>query len=348
MKAMPSYKPASPAQALSLLSRAQRRCPTAPSPGTRGRLILSLSILLLSCMAAAPDTIDRLRVGFTRRMFTDVNENDAKAAVKIWGQTVTRAQNIPTEPQPIIYESVTTLHQSLASKEVDAIGMSVEEYAHLKPEIRFDPIFVPHAAGKATEQYLLLAHRDGNVSSLADLAGRSLRFQTNIRSTLAPRWLDILLRQQGHPTASHFAGKLVFEPKLTKVVLPVFFRQSDACVVTRSGFESMSELSPQVAKQLNVIASSAELVPVVFVFRAEYSPSFRERLIRGMSQLKETPGGQQLLTIFQSDDLELKPGTFLAPSLELLDLYARLCTGTNTEPGIIGGTLTQGRKEALP
>ena len=57
---------------------------------------------------------------------------------------------------------------------------------------------------------------------------------------------------------------------------------TDACVVARTGFETMCEINPQIGKQLKVIASSPEVVPAVFCFRADYSPPFKEDLLAGL------------------------------------------------------------------
>ncbi len=275
--------------------------------------------------AIAADITDTLRVGFSSRMFFEVNENDAKAAVKVWGRAFTKAQNIPTDPEPFVYDQFSAIQQSLANRQVDAVGLSLTEFEQLNRQIELDPIFVTYVAGKPTEQYLLLARRDGPIKTLADLHGRTLRLQTNLRATLAPMWLDVALVQHGHPIASLHASKITSESKLTKVVLPVFFRQSDACLVTRTGFETMSELNPQIGKQLAVVDSSPEFVPAIFALRADYQPTFRARIIEGLRHLHESPGGQQILNIFQSDAIELQPRSFLDASLELLKTHARIC-----------------------
>ena len=80
-------------------------------------------------------------------------------------------------------------------------------------------------------------------------------FWQNSRMSLALAWLDIALFNDGCRPVAEFC-RVEQNKKLTKVVLPVFFRQNDACVVTRRGFKTMSELNPQVGQQLRVLASS--------------------------------------------------------------------------------------------
>ena len=278
--------------------------------------------------AAEPDP-PPFRIGFASSMFTDVNENDAKAAVKVWGQMIAREQGVPTSPDPAIFKTIESMLSSLRNREVDAVATTLTEYDALRRDVRFAPIFVTYNAKKTTEQYVLLAHQDSPVKSLADLRGRSLGLHQNPRACLAPLWLDTLLVQEGFKPAAGFAGKITPATKLSKVVLPAFFRQSDACLVARSGFETMAELNPHVGKQLKVIAASPEVVPAVFVFRADYAPPFKDKLLKGVNDLHKTPAGQQVLTIFHSESIEEQPATCLDSALELLATHARLCADTN-------------------
>jgi ABC-type phosphate/phosphonate transport system substrate-binding protein len=287
-----------------------------------GILICGTTFFSLCCAAEKSDA--PFRIGFIGSMFSDVNENDAKAAVKVWGALIANEQNIPTSPDPAIFKDIEAVRRSLREKKVDAVGITLIEYAQLLPEISFSPIFLTYNAGSLTERYVLLTHRDGPIKKLADLGGRSLYMHTNPRACLAPLWLDDLLMQQGHPTAARLIGKIVKESKLAKVLLPVFFHQADACVVTRNGFDTMSELNPQISRQLVVLAESSAMVPAVFAFRADYNPSFKEKLIAGINALKTTPAGRQVLTIFHSEDIEVQAESHLDTALKLIATRAGL------------------------
>jgi len=215
------------------------------------------TIILLCHSGAAEQSFPPFRIGFASNMFSDVNENDGKAAIKVWGQVIAKQRNVPVSPTPIIFKDTDEMLRSLQEKKVDAVAIVMTDYAKLRKKVRFEPIFLTSNSGSVTERYILLAHRDSSLKSLADLQGRSFQFQTNPRTGLARLWLDILLIQRGYPMTSRLAGKISQNTKLSKVVLPVFFRQDDACIITRSGFNTMSELHPQLARKLTVLAESS-------------------------------------------------------------------------------------------
>jgi phosphonate transport system substrate-binding protein len=262
-------------------------------------------------------------------MFTDVNENDAKAAVKLWGQTVARERGIESDPEPRILKDMAAIDQALRGSQVDAVGIMTHEYDALSKDIRMAPIFVTYNCGRMDDEYLLLVHRDSRIESVGDLQGRNVTFYENPRASLAPPWLDTLLVKNGLKRATEFFARVSRISKLPKAVLPVFFRQSDACVVTRSGFETMNELNPQVGKQLKIVASSPKLVSAVFCFRADYSPPFKNQLMAGLRDLHTTPAGQQVLTIFHSEKMEEQPASVLKSATDLLAEHRRLCAPSN-------------------
>jgi phosphonate transport system substrate-binding protein len=250
-------------------------------------------------------------------MFTDVNENDARAAVKVWGQTVAKERGVPVDPEPRILKATADLYEALARSEVDAVGMTAIEYAGLAQKVALDPVFVTYNAGRMEEEYVLLVHEQGPIRGVADLKGRTLLYYQNPRACLAPAWVDTLLAEKGLALAAGFVGKTEYSTKLSKVILPVFFRQWDACVATRSGYETICELNPQVGKQLRIIAVSPGLVPAVFAFRSGFQSAFKDKLIEGIAELHKTPAGQQVLTIFHSDRVEPRPASILQTTLAL-------------------------------
>jgi hypothetical protein len=311
--------------------------------GRSGRwsLICSALLVLLFVCGAIPliagDTSDQLgtphrlvRLAFSSKMFTEVKVEDARAAMKVWMMTVARERRIPLDPEPKVYESLEEMLRGSQGSPVEGFGVTAEECWRLSKEVKLDRLAVGVCNGQITEEYVILVHRDSAIGGLADLRGRSLIILLNPRMSLATVWFDTLLLQKGwNPTAA-FCGRVTHASKLSQVVLPVFFRKSDACVVTRRGFETMSELNPQVGKQLRVLAVSPELVPTAFAFRSDYASPFREQMLVEMGRLPDSPAGQQILTLLQTDRIEERPISCLANAFELLDTHQRLRSATNS------------------
>ena len=291
--------------------------------------VVSLFALAVPMRSQVADSVgSTFRFGFSSSTFLDVNENDAKAAVKVWARMLFKERGLPVEPDPTILNGPTAIAQALRAKQVDAIAIPVDEYSKLLEEL--DPrLFIAGLnEGQITEEYVLLVHQDSAIQRVEDLRGRSVGCWQNSRMSLGLVWLDTVLVQGGFPRAREFCRVKQIN-KLSQAVLPVFFRQADACVVTRRGFKNMGELNPQVGQRLKVLATSPALVPSGFCFRRGYDDPLRETIVAELGKIKSSPDGTQVLTLFQSGSLEAHPVACLDSALALLATHARLCGETN-------------------
>ena len=265
-----------------------------------------------------------LRVAFSSRMFVDVNENDAKAAMKVWAQTLGQERGIPVDSETKILAGPTAIAQAMRGDLIDAITMTADEYWAVRKEVPLGPFILGIKNGRTTEEYVLLVHRDSGIARLGELRGRSLIVFQSPKASLAPAWLETLLLQDGLSRTAEFWSQVTEASKLIRVILPVFFRQADACLLTREGFQTMSELNPQVGRQLKVLATSTAVVPIVFCFRGAYNSPDRDKLLASIDRIHETSAGRQTLTLFQSERLVAGPATSLDSACELLDRHRQL------------------------
>jgi ABC-type phosphate/phosphonate transport system substrate-binding protein len=273
---------------------------------------------------AEQETNAPIRVAFSSSFFVDVNENDAGAAVRVWAQVLGRDHGIPVDPVVKIFRGTNAIIEVMRSHVIDMITVTTDELWALRKEVAVGSFVYGVKGGKIQEQYVLLVHRDSGIERLADLRGRALVLFQNPRASLAPMWLDTLLAQEGQARlAAHF-GQVVQCTKPSRAILPVFFRQSDACLVTRQGFETTVELNPQIGRQLKVLACSPDLVPALFCFRNDYQSPWRNKLLAEIEKMHTTPAGHQVMNLFQCDRISEGPESNLNSAFELLAAYHRL------------------------
>jgi len=289
-------------------------------------LLLSLAggMLPASCMGEPSNRVASVRFAFSTRMFTDVNENDAKASVKAWALALARERQVPMSTEPIILSGVTQLKRALEDATIDGAAVTTEEFLSLEPELQGTNLFMSSINGRCTEEYLLLIRADSGLTNLCDLRGRKVVMFDNPRASLAPLWVDLILSEKRLGAPAEYFGQVLKAQKLAKVVLPVFFGQQDACIVTRRGFETMCELNPQVRAQLRVLATSPELVPALGFMRRSYDSPLRGLVLAALRGLEKSAAGTQVLTLFQSDTLEEQPASLLNTARDLLAAHRNL------------------------
>ena len=262
-------------------------------------------------------------------MFSEVNETDARAAMKVWIMTVAKERNIAVDPDPHIYGTLGELTAACRTNPVDGVGMVASEYAHLSRVMKFDRLGVGDYGGNITEIYLLLVRSDSGIERLDQLQGRTLNMLNTPRTSLATVWLDTAQLESGLKRCADFFRQINYNNKASLVTLPVYFHQADACLTTSNSFKVMGELNPQLRKQLRVLAVSPEVMPACFAFCASDNSPARPQILKEMTRMDETPAGKQILTLVKADRIVEVPVSSMDISLELLAKHDRLCGETN-------------------
>jgi hypothetical protein len=291
-----------------------------------GALLLASQSAGVGAAAGAIGTEgSQFRVVVSIRMLTEVNASDAKAAMRAWVEALARERGIHAEPDPQVADGVDALARVLAAGKYDLVSMPTDEFVALAIKPEPTTFLVGYSNGVPTEEYLLLVRQDAGFSSLAELAGRSVLVLDHPRATLAAQWLDTILLEGGlSPAKLHFA-RVNQGKKLAGVLLPVFFGQADACVVPRHGYEVMSELNPQVGRQMRPLADSPDLYPSVAYAQPRTDGSLPGLdLLREIRQLPSTAAGQQILRLCQADSLGAVPASAVDETRRLLAAHQRL------------------------
>jgi phosphonate transport system substrate-binding protein len=294
---------------------------------------LSVCCALLSRAADSPAAtaaaLRPFRMAIISSMFSEVNESDARAAMKVWIMTVAKEHDFAVDPDLHVFSSIDELLTSCRTNTLDGAGVLATEFARLQGAIQFDRLGVAEYGGKITEQYLLLVRQDSGLERLEQLQGRTLNVLNTPRMSLATVWLDTALMHTGLTRCSTFFGRINYNGKASMVTLPVFFHQADACLTTSNSFKLMGELNPQLTKQMRALAFSPEVMPACFAFSTGNAPTRRSRIFEEMPRLHETPAGKQILTLLQADRFVDVPVSSMDGSLALLAEHARLCGETN-------------------
>jgi ABC-type phosphate/phosphonate transport system substrate-binding protein len=281
-------------------------------------LILAACRLLPKALAEGAGAPVRLAI--SENVVGDVNLNDARVAMQVWLKRLTANLNVTLDPK--LFNTTQEIVERTRRGLLDAVAVNVLEYRQIASLL--DSSQIVNSAGEAgMEQYLILAKKSSAVRRLGDLKGRRLSMLKTPKTCLAPAWLSTILDEGSHGPAEQFFGLVTTAPKCSRVVLPVFFGQADCCLTSKRGFETMCELNPQVGKDLATLVSSPSVTVDFYIFRKNYQSAEREAVIRAISGLRNSPGGQELATLFQFEQLTVRDGNCLTSALNLLDMADR-------------------------
>jgi len=245
--------------------------------------------------------------------------NDAKVATKIWFESIFAEElGRVLQPKVQLYPGPAALKAAMGKNAADILILGTDELYALGGPASFDWVFLYSRDGDANEAYLLLTHRDGGITSLADLRGREVILLENYHTSLAERWLNSLLRRDGLPAVRQLARKVVADSKPSRCIQRVFFHNTDVCLVTEKSYRIVVELNPQLGKQLVVLAKSPPFVPSVIAVSVHPTSGVGPAVKRAILQAHTKQRMRQLFELFRIERLVLQTGNELASAKALL------------------------------
>jgi ABC-type phosphate/phosphonate transport system substrate-binding protein len=264
-----------------------------------------------------------VRLAISESLVADVNLNDARAAMLIWLKRMMADLDVVIEIDSKIFDSTEEILRRARTGQLDCVALNVVEYRQIANML--DPQQIIAEAGDAAAVgYMLLVKRNSGIRQLANLRGRRLCQLKAPKMCVANAWLSTILEEGRLGPVEQFFSAVVTDTKVSRVVLPVFFGQADACLTSKRGFDTMCELNPQVAKDLVAIASSAPMVVDFYVFHRNYHGASREKFEKVYSTVRSSASGRQLATLFQFDALAIRDVSCLSSALRILDLAERV------------------------
>lgn len=113
--------------------------------------------------------------------------------------------------------------------------------------------------------------------------------------------------------------------QVSQAIIPVFWGQVEACIVTRYGFDTMIELNPQVGQMLQVLIISPKYVNALScINKVIDEESYREIIEETLRELHTEPEGRQILTLFKAEKFVLFEPSFLEHVENLLKEFKDL------------------------
>lgn len=258
-----------------------------------------------------------LRVAFLKTVFAEEDARDAQAAIELWMKNVIGAEGITSEL--FTYRTLESVAEGFREKDVDLVHLDTLSYLRMRDGTPLEPILVGVRGDSPCEEYVLAVRREGQVASPASLEGRTLNVLSGPGGAIATLWLDTVLMREGLPPAREACRSVKASTGASQALLPVFFGQADACLLSRRAFQAAAGLNPQLLRSLRVAAESPPYLPMVCCCRARIDGALRDALVDSALSLDRTPAGGTILALVGSDRI----AAFEPAQLENVEALAR-------------------------
>ncbi len=262
---------------------------------------------------------EAIRFGYSSKFLNDVSVGEAQVAIELWIGEITKNTAFKMKPKPLIYDHLQSIVKALNSREVDFVAISAIDYLKIRDKAPLEPAFVGSRRKTVDDELVLLVRRDQGIRDISQLKGKRLIVHYSTLIDSARLWLNNVLARRNLPDPERFFGSDKEVNKASQAVLPLFFKQADACLVNKSAFETLVELNPQIGKELIVLSHSDKLVYGLLCFHRYLNADLKKQLTKTVLNLHTTPGGKQILTLFKIEGLTSFNPSMLDTSVALMD-----------------------------
>lgn len=283
-------------------------------------LVIPIAVVIsifFSCSATAENETGRgsgrdinksLVVGYSRQVFYNVDPNDIMGLTKVWARIVDRKMGNVRESRVVVFRTMAEAESALKSADVDVVALLPEEFLSLREKVPIAAVMSADYGKHFYNELVLIVRSDSGISRVAQLHGKSLRIESGQKGSLPIQWLDTYLMTRVSTDAASFFAGISEYPNAAQVIMPVFFGQADACLASRTSFEEMAELNPQIGRRMRILASSPGFVTGVIAVRGDIRNVRRDNMLKVLRQMQDDPKGRQLLTLFRINRLvEFRP-----------------------------------------
>ncbi len=269
-------------------------------------------------------------IGVSSRALGSINQNDTAAALKIWGEALSKEQGFGSGIDiKLLSYSAEEIRNAFLLNNLDGVSVTVDEYMSIGIEPDEVFAFVGSDVGNLEIRYVLITGNRQNIETPNDLVKSKTIVVDDQIMVMSIPWLETLFAETDSGKQRVKFKYPVLEKKQSRAIFQVFFNQADAAVVTSDAFELACELNPQLRDNLKILAESPPFITTVLVFR----PSLKDgrdmsKLEKAILNIHNTPAGQQLMTVIRSSRMEKYPASVLNTTIDFLRRHKALVKGS--------------------
>ncbi len=281
-----------------------------------GRLIL---LLFLVCLQASPALAappqEPLKLGFYLPAIRDANLADMKVSLGIWVTEIGKPLGLIVTTAT--YADIAAMRQALDRAEMNFFSGPGMELAEVFTPEEIRSGYARRNKGDEEGIVLLVSNTSG-IKRFADLRNKRLSRLSNDR--LSDIFLEVQCIKAAGMACRDFL-QVKEEKRDIQSVYNVFFGRADAALVSLATLRTANELNPQVGQHLHVLLDWKAKALMFGIMTRHTQDSYRNLILRSVTETMKTPRGRQILELFKTDYLEPVDAEALQPYWALLREY---------------------------
>ena len=282
--------------------------------GACGLLLVSMTALAQPKHPATKN----FTLGFSLDLFEGSDARDATAAIEIYAKEVSTLGGNKYSINAIVFDNTASLVDAVRHGAIQLVVLPTLDYFNVKTLCALEPAAIATGRAAYGDEYVLLVHQASAMATLQDLKGKTVSMLSNARGEIMRRWMEAEWLRAKLPTTPDKLYTLKAVTKESQAVMAVFFRQSDACTVTKSCLQTMAELNPQLKRDLKIVRTSPRLLYSLFCVVPDMDAADKAGLMETITGMDRSSAGRHILTMFQLHRVVTFQPDFISTMLALV------------------------------
>ena len=246
---------------------------------------------------------DTIKLIITLSSFHNAKAEDARAISTILAMHIKEAYKLNKTFQVETPFSLSEIER-IAAEDFDYMILTTDEYFNLQNKLPLEPLVTNMTNGHAGYKLHLIVNKSSNINDLSQLKNTAINILSPGNQQTAVLWIDKLLKERGLPNHNKFFRETVKDSKATNVLLPVYFKKADACIITDASLKLMSELNPSINNGIKILYSSDYLILGLGCLNKKKKNGDNYKILKEIIPgLYQNEFGKQLLNLFNAENL---------------------------------------------
>lgn len=260
------------------------------------------------------------------KIFGKLRKSDVLASLRGWANMVNERIKMDLDVSFIVDDDVEAIRKGLQEKRFDMLVVLSDVFVKLERSEAFYKLRFPVLERNLRTEVLMVVAADSNYNHFDDLKGERVSVVYSEAMKIAQLWHETFLFARGVRDEERYYREVHYKRNASQAVLSVFFGKTDVCFVSRSAFELMKEMNPQVGQKLKILEKSPPFASIVFAVRKTFQKPYVDEVFSIIDEVYESPEGQQILMLVRFEAMVKADASYLDTVRELVKQHEELET----------------------
>ncbi len=296
-----------------------------------GKFVIGILLIIFFIeitSAEESDNYPEYIIGVNQNLFPDLTPTESSLALKLIDKDFGEFAKLRVSY--INYDDLAKMRKDFNNGRFDFIILpSIEIIKNFEKE-QLGEALTLSSRGQFLDLLLVISRNNEGIHDFSDLKNRKISILDN--DELTDIYLKTLVYRSGG-TDNCFFSKIDKFPTSQRLILQLFFKQTDAIVIFQSQLQLALEMNPVIAKNIKVVDKYEAVPAAIGYFSQNVDKSLQEYIISSLLKFQRTVRGRQLLLLFKTDEYRRANWTHLEPLIKLYNEYKLLKKTTDNRRG---------------